>query len=58
MKQSGGFRSTPNGEQPYCDFLTITQTAKLRGESPYGAVLSVFEGKGGGFAGETAAGTV
>lgn len=58
VKQSGGFRSTPNGEQPYCDFLTITQTAKLRGESPYGAVLSVFEGKGGGFAGETAAGTV
>lgn len=43
IKQSGGFRSTKNGEQPYCDFLTITETAKLRGQSPFAAVKMIFE---------------
>lgn len=42
LKQSGGFRSTDNGQSPYCDFLTVTKTARLRGESPYATVLGVF----------------
>ena len=50
MKQSGGFRSTPNGEQPYCDFLTIVETAKMRGIQPYRAVHATFAGEGGLFA--------
>jgi len=48
-KQSGGFRSTPNGEQPYCDFLTIVETAKMRGIQPYEAVHATFAGEGGLF---------
>ena len=48
-KQSGGFRSTPNGEQPYCDFLTIVETAKMRGIRPYEAVHATFAGEGGLF---------
>ena len=48
-KQSGGFRSTPNGEQPYCDFLTIVETAKMRGIEPYEAVHATFAGEGGLF---------
>ena len=50
MKQSGGFRSTENGEQPYCDFLTIVETAKMRGIQPYRAVHATFAGEGGLFA--------
>ena len=50
VKQSGGFRSTPNGEQPYCDFLTIVETAKMRGIEPYRAVHATFAGEGGLFA--------
>ncbi|MDO5800996.1 MAG: transposase [Coriobacteriia bacterium] len=50
LKQSGGFRSTPNGEQPYCDFLTIVETAKMRGIQPYRAVHATFAGEGGLFA--------
>ena len=50
LKQSGGFRSTENGEQPYCDFLTIVETAKMRGMQPYGAVHAIFAGEGGLFA--------
>ena len=50
VKQSGGFRSTPNGEQPYCDFLTIVETAKMRGIQPYRAVHATFAGEGGLFA--------
>lgn len=50
LKQSGGFRSTPNGEQPYCDFLTIVETAKMRGIQPYQAVHATFAGEGGLFA--------
>ena len=50
LKQSGGFRSTENGEQPYCDFLTIVETAKMRGIEPYGAVHATFAGRGGLFA--------
>ena len=49
VKQSGGFRSTENGEQPYCDFLTIVETAKMRSIPPMQAVRSVFEGEGGLF---------
>ena len=49
LKQSGGFRSTENGEQPYCDFLTIVETAKMRGVQPYGAVHAIFAGEGGLF---------
>lgn len=45
LKQSGGFRSTDNGQAPYCDFLTVTKTARLRGMSPYGTVLRVFSGE-------------
>ena len=50
LKQSGGFRSTANGEQPYCDFLTIVETAKMRGIEPYRAVHATFAGEGGLFA--------
>ena len=50
LKQSGGFRSTENGEQPYCDFLTIVETAKMRGIEPYEAVHATFAGEGGLFA--------
>ena len=50
LKQSGGFRSTENGEQPYCDFLTIVETAKIRGIQPYRAVHATFAGEGGLFA--------
>ena len=50
LKQSGGFRSTPNGAQPYCDFLTIVETAKMRGIQPYRAVHATFAGEGGLFA--------
>lgn len=46
-KQSGGFRSMENGQEPYCDYLTVAQTAKLRGASPHGSVLAVFEGRKG-----------
>ena len=49
LKQSGGFRSTENGEQPYCDFLTIVETAKMRGIEPYRAVHATFAGEGGLF---------
>lgn len=49
VKQSGGFRSTENGEQPYCDFLTVVETAKMREIPPMQAVRSVFEGEGGLF---------
>lgn len=49
VKQSGGFRSTPNGEQPYCDFLTVVETAKMRGMQPYEAVHATFAGEGGLF---------
>ena len=45
VRQSGGFRSTPNGEQPYCDFLTIVETAKPRGIDPYRAVHAAFAGE-------------
>ena len=47
VKQSGGFRSTENGQQPYCDFLTVVESAKMRGIPPMQAVRSVFEGEGG-----------
>ena len=50
LKQSGGFRSTENGEQPYCDLLTIVETAKMRGIQPYRAVHATFAGEGGLFA--------
>ena len=50
LKQSGGFRSTENGEQPYCDFLTIVETAKMRDIQPYRAVHATFAGEGGLFA--------
>ena len=46
-KQSGGFRSMENGQEPYCDYLTLAQTAKLRDASPHGTVLAVFEGRKG-----------
>ena len=46
-KQSGGFRSMRNGQEPYCDYLTLTQTAKLRAASPHGTVTAVFEGRKG-----------
>ena len=46
-KQSGGFRSMENGQEPFCDYLTLAQTAKLRGASPHGAVLAVFGGEKG-----------
>lgn len=49
LKQSGGWRSTENGEQPYCDFLTIVESAKMRDIPPMQAVRSVFEGEGGLF---------
>ena len=54
VKQSGGFRSTERGQQPYCDFLSVVESAKLRGESPFEAVVRVFDGEGGSADGRAA----
>jgi hypothetical protein len=43
-KQTGGFRSTQNGEALYCDYLSITQTARLREIPVLGAVRNIFDG--------------
>jgi len=45
MKQSGGFRSIDNGQAPYCDFLSIAQTATMRGMEVLGAVRDIYDGK-------------
>ena len=42
LKQAGCFRSDERGQSPYCDFLTVSGTAKRRGASPYATVLGVF----------------
>lgn len=44
LKQSGGFRSTKNGETHYCDFLSIVETASLRGMEPLAVVRAIFDG--------------
>jgi hypothetical protein len=44
-KQSGGFRSFYRGQSPYCDFLTITQTASMRNMELLETVRAVFDGK-------------
>ena len=49
LKQSGGLRSTENGEQPYCDFLTIEKTTKMHGIQPYRAAHAPFAGESGLF---------
>jgi hypothetical protein len=43
-KQSGGFRSTANGEVPYCDYLSVTQTARLRKMGVLKTVREIFDG--------------
>jgi hypothetical protein len=48
-KQIGGFRSTPNGEAPYCDYLSVTQTARLRGMAVLKTVRGIFDGESGMF---------
>jgi hypothetical protein len=48
-KQIGGFRSTTNGEAPYCDYLSITQTARLRKMAALKTVRDIFDGNGGIF---------
>ena len=48
-KQSGGFRSITNGQNHYCDFLSIAQTAAIRDMEVLGVVLDVFEGNNGMF---------
>jgi hypothetical protein len=52
LKQSGGFRSTERGQAPYCDYLSITQTARLRGLAPLGIVRDIFDGRIGVFKSE------
>jgi hypothetical protein len=47
LKQSGGFRSLEHGQSYYCDFLSITQTASLKGLEVLGVVRGVFDGKTG-----------
>ena len=44
-KQSGGFRFVERGQAPYCDFLSVTQTASIRGMSVFKTVRAVFDGK-------------
>jgi len=51
-KQSGGFRSFAGGQSPYCDFLTITQTASMREMEVLEVVRSVFDGKADIFTGQ------
>lgn len=43
-KQAGGFRSVPNGEALYCDYLSVAQTAKLREMSVLATVRDIFDG--------------
>jgi hypothetical protein len=43
-KQIGGFRSTANGEAPYCDYLSVTQTARLREMPVLKTVRDIFDG--------------
>jgi transposase/uncharacterized small protein (DUF1192 family) len=43
-KQIGGFRSTKNGEAPYCDYLSVTQTARLREMAVLKTVRDIFDG--------------
>jgi hypothetical protein len=45
MKQTGGFRSLEHGQSYYCDFLSITQSASLKGLEVFGVVRDVFDGK-------------
>jgi hypothetical protein len=44
-KQTGGFRSLVNGEVPYCNYQSITQTATMRGMEVIGVVRDIFSGK-------------
>jgi transposase len=43
-KQIGGFRSTANGEALYCDYLSVTQTARLRKMGILKTVRDIFDG--------------
>jgi predicted secreted protein len=45
LKQSGGFRSTERGEAYYCDFLSISETAVLRGKEPLEVIRAIFDGE-------------
>jgi hypothetical protein len=47
LKQAGGFRSLEHGQSHYCDFLSVTQTASLRGLEVLGIIRDVFDGKTG-----------
>jgi len=49
LKQSGGFRSTVNGQALYCDFLTVMQTATLRNMERLSVVRDIFNGYHGMF---------
>ena len=49
VKQSGGFRSLEHGQEPYCDFLTVTQTASMQGMETLGVVRAIFDGIQGTF---------
>lgn len=49
LKQTGGFRSVDAGMVPYCGFLSITQTASMRGMETLKVVKDVFDGKTGLF---------
>ena len=45
LKQTGGFRSIEQGMDPYCCFISITQTASLRGMEALGTIRSIYEGE-------------
>jgi hypothetical protein len=47
LKQTGGFRSLEHGQSHYCDFLSVAQTASLRGLEVLGVIRDVFDGKTG-----------
>jgi len=49
LKQTGGFRSVDGGMVPYCGFLSITQTASMRGMETLEVVRDIFEGRSGVF---------
>jgi hypothetical protein len=46
-KQSGGFRSLEHGQTYYCDYLSISQSAALRGMEVLATIRNVFDGQKG-----------
>jgi transposase len=47
IKQTGGFRSLEHGQEHYCGYLSIAQSAAARDMEVLGVVAGVFAGKKG-----------